>query len=139
VLPSKDLFTVGFYLAFPLKEVQASVDIALCKLQFLGETGDRGFRAVIDYLAGLFPDFFGASHMYNGLNKAVEKGFMDDPEDMIEELEKDIGEIEHDFDEVKNEGAEGTLREKQEKAEDILEEIHGQLKFLKEQVEDTKK
>ncbi len=56
------------------------------------------------------------------------------PEDVIDELEDDIGELEHDFQEVKDEDAKGTLQDKQERAEKILEEIHGQLRFLKEQV-----
>lgn len=61
-----------------------------------------------------------------------------DSEDLLEDLESDIEELEHDFQEVKDTEAEGTLREKQKKAEELLEDIHQQLKFLKKVAEKGK-
>lgn len=112
------------------------MDVSFRDTYLIRKFGDRGFVAFVYYFTGFFLDFYSTFHK-NGLNTGLEKGFMD-PGDMIEELEEDIDEIEHGFQDVKDEKASGTVREKQEEAEDILEEIHQQLRFLKEQVEDTK-
>ncbi|MFB6191293.1 MAG: hypothetical protein ABEJ64_02600 [Candidatus Nanohaloarchaea archaeon] len=58
-----------------------------------------------------------------------------DPEDLLRELEEDVGEMEQEFQDVEDPDAEGTLREKQQRAEQLIEEIHDQLKFLQEQVD----
>lgn len=58
-----------------------------------------------------------------------------EPEDLLEELEEDVGEIEKDFDQIKDDDAPESIREKQRKAEELLGEIHEQLEFLREQVE----
>lgn len=53
-------------------------------------------------------------------------------DELLEEVEETVDEFEHEFEEVKDEDATGSLKEKQEKAENILNEIHDQLSFLKE-------
>lgn len=58
-----------------------------------------------------------------------------EPEDLLRELEEDVGEMEQEFQDVEDPDAEGTLREKQQRAEQLIEEIHDQLKFLQEQVD----
>jgi hypothetical protein len=61
-----------------------------------------------------------------------------DPEDLLEELESDVDEMEQDFQAVQDPDAEGTMREKQQRAQELIKEIHGQLEFLQEQVSDGK-
>ncbi|MFB6213975.1 MAG: hypothetical protein ABEJ07_05425 [Candidatus Nanohaloarchaea archaeon] len=58
-----------------------------------------------------------------------------EPEDLLRELEEDVGEMEQEFQDVEDPDAEGTLWEKQQRAEQLIEEIHDQLKFLQEQVD----
>lgn len=53
-------------------------------------------------------------------------------DELLEEVEETVDEFEHEFEEVKDEDATGSLKEKQERAENILNEIHDQLSFLKE-------
>lgn len=57
---------------------------------------------------------------------------------MLEELEHDVSELETGFEQVRDKDAKGSLRQKQQRAEQLLEEIHGQLRFLKQQVESGK-
>ncbi|MFB6190250.1 MAG: hypothetical protein ABEJ91_01630 [Candidatus Nanohaloarchaea archaeon] len=61
-----------------------------------------------------------------------------DPEDLLEELERDVDEMEQEFQAAQNPDAEGTMREKQQRAQELIKEIHGQLEFLQEQVGDGK-
>jgi len=57
--------------------------------------------------------------------------------DAIEDLEDEIDSVEHDFDEVKDEEASGDLKRKQQKAENILNDIHDQLEVLHRQIENA--
>jgi len=57
--------------------------------------------------------------------------------DAIEDLEDQIDSVEHDFDEVKDEEASGDLKRKQQKAENILNDIHDQLEVLHRQIENA--
>lgn len=57
--------------------------------------------------------------------------------DAIEDLEDEIDSVEHDFDEVKDEEASGDLKQKQQKAENILNDIHDQLEVLHRQIENA--
>lgn len=58
-----------------------------------------------------------------------------EPEDLLEELERDVDDMEREFQEAKDPNPEDTMREKQQRAEQLIEEIHGQLKFLKKQMD----
>ena len=59
--------------------------------------------------------------------------------DAIEDLEDQIDSVEHDFDEVKDEEASGDLKRKQQKAENILNDIHDQLEVLHRQIENARR
>ena len=70
-----------------------------------------------------------------GLEDAEEEVEEGAYEDAVEDIENQIESVERDFDQVKDENASGDLKKKQEKAENILGEIHEQISFLQEQVE----
>lgn len=57
-----------------------------------------------------------------------------EPEELIEELEDDVEGLERGMDRVESSGSPDSLWQKQERAEELLEEIHGQLEFLRKQV-----
>lgn len=56
-------------------------------------------------------------------------------EDAMDDIENQIDSVEQDFETVKDEDASGDLKKKQEKAEEILGDIHEQISFLQEQVQ----
>lgn len=70
-----------------------------------------------------------------GLEDAEEEVEEGAYEDAVEDIEDQIESVEKNFDQVKDENASGDLKKKQEKAENILGEIHEQISFLQEQVE----
>jgi len=55
--------------------------------------------------------------------------------EIVEELEQEVENVEKDFEEVKEDDAPETVREKQERVENILKEVHGQISTLKEVAE----
>ncbi|MFB6203765.1 MAG: hypothetical protein ABEK01_04720 [Candidatus Nanohaloarchaea archaeon] len=57
-------------------------------------------------------------------------------QELLEKLEDQIEVAEKDFSKIKDEDAEGSLREKQEKAEKLIGEIHDQIEFLEERMEE---
>lgn len=52
--------------------------------------------------------------------------------EILDELEHEVEEAERDFEQLKGDEVPETTREKQEMVENLLEEVHGQLEFLKE-------
>lgn len=52
--------------------------------------------------------------------------------EIIDELEHEIEDAERDFAQVKSDDVPETTREKQEMVENLLEEVHDQLEFLKQ-------
>ena len=58
--------------------------------------------------------------------------------DMVEDLEKEVDHLETEFESVSSEDASSTTREKQQKVQEILEEVHEQIAFLKEVSENEK-
>jgi septation ring formation regulator EzrA len=59
---------------------------------------------------------------------------MVDLEDELEELEENFDEAEQEFENLKTDEASEGLQVKQEKAEDLIKEIRGQIEFLHEQM-----
>jgi hypothetical protein len=53
-------------------------------------------------------------------------------QEIVDELEDEVDFLEDEFDSVKSDDVASTTREKQEKVEDILEEVHEQIDFLKQ-------
>lgn len=56
-----------------------------------------------------------------------------EPEKVIEDLESDVESLETDLKQVESQDIDGEMAEKEKRAEKLLEEIHTQLEFLKEQ------
>lgn len=52
--------------------------------------------------------------------------------EMVSELESEVENVERDFQSIKSENPSESLAQKQDRAEEILSEIHEQLDFLKE-------
>lgn len=52
--------------------------------------------------------------------------------EIVEELEGEVDELEHEFESVKSEDVPETTREKQKQVQQILEEVHEQISFLKD-------
>lgn len=62
----------------------------------------------------------------------------DDPKNyrkVLNELEDEIEHAEEDFEEVKDDSASDGLAEKQERAQKLMKQIHGQIEFLEEQLD----
>ena len=57
-------------------------------------------------------------------------------EDILEDLEQEVKHAESDFQEAKDEEATGSLKEKQERAENLMNEIHDQLEFLENHLDE---
>ncbi len=57
-------------------------------------------------------------------------------ESILEDLEQEVETAEEDFQEAKAEDASGSLKEKQERAENLMNEIHDQLEFLEDHLEE---
>ena len=57
--------------------------------------------------------------------------------DAVEDLEEEIESVERDFETVKDDEASGELKEKQERAENILGEIHEQLQVLQKHIDNA--
>ncbi|MFB6217495.1 MAG: hypothetical protein ABEJ72_11130 [Candidatus Aenigmatarchaeota archaeon] len=55
--------------------------------------------------------------------------------EILEELEEEVEEAERDFSQIKSDNVPETTREKQEMVENLLEEVHQQLDFLKNVIE----
>lgn len=55
--------------------------------------------------------------------------------EIVEDLESEVEELERDFESFSDDDVAETTREKQEMVKNILEEVHGQLEFLKEVAE----
>jgi len=70
-----------------------------------------------------------------GLDNAEKEIEDKDYKKAMKDIQDQIKDVESDFETVKTEEASGELAEKQEKAEQILGEIHEQVDFLREQVE----
>ena len=60
----------------------------------------------------------------------------DEYNDMVEELESEVTNVEKDFEQIKSENPSDSLREKQDRAQEILKEIHEQLDFLKNHMDE---
>ncbi|WEL22946.1 hypothetical protein [Candidatus Nanohalovita haloferacivicina] len=58
---------------------------------------------------------------------------MADYEEVLDELESEVGQVEEEFSEIEHEGDEKT--DKEVMAENLLSEIHEQIDFLEEQME----
>lgn len=56
--------------------------------------------------------------------------------DVVDNLESEVKNVERDFENIKSNNPSRSLREKQDRAEEILEEIHEQLDFLKDHMEE---
>lgn len=56
--------------------------------------------------------------------------------DVVDNLESEVKNVERDFENIKSDNPSRSLREKQDRAEEILEEIHEQLDFLKDHMEE---
>lgn len=56
--------------------------------------------------------------------------------DVVDNLESEVKNVERDFENIKSDNPSRSLREKQDRAEEILEEIHEQLSFLKDHMEE---
>ena len=69
------------------------------------------------------------------LEDAEEEIESQDYQEAMEDLQEQIRDVETDFKQVKTEDASGDLARKQQKAEDVLSDIHDQIEFLQEQVE----
>lgn len=72
-----------------------------------------------------------------GLNEAEEELNEGDYDNAVNDLEEEIDSVERDFESIKDEEASGELKEKQEKAEKILDEIHDQLHVLQKHIENA--
>lgn len=57
--------------------------------------------------------------------------------DVVDDLEDEIESVERDFESVKDEEASGNLKQKQERAEKILNDIHDQLHVLQKHIENA--
>jgi uncharacterized protein YukE len=57
---------------------------------------------------------------------------MNDYQEILDDLEKQVEKTENEFEEVKDSGQSS---EKQEKAEELIQEIRGQIEFLEEQMD----
>lgn len=57
-------------------------------------------------------------------------------EDILGELEDEVEHAEKDFQEAKDEDASGSLKEKQDRAENLMNEIHEQLEFLENHLDE---
>ncbi|EGQ43850.1 MAG: hypothetical protein J07AB43_05160 [Candidatus Nanosalina sp. J07AB43] len=69
------------------------------------------------------------------LEDAEEEIESQDYQEAMEDLQEQIRSVETDFKQVKTEDASGDLAKKQQKAENVLSDIHDQIEFLQEQVE----
>ena len=56
--------------------------------------------------------------------------------DVVEDLESEVENVEKDFESIKSDNPSRSLREKQDRAEEILGEIHEQLDFLKSHLDE---
>ena len=57
-------------------------------------------------------------------------------ESILEDLEQEVETAEKDFEEAKDKNASGSLKEKQERAENLMNEIHDQLEFLEDHLDE---
>jgi len=57
-------------------------------------------------------------------------------EDILGELEEEVEHAEKDFQKAKDNNASGSLKEKQKRAENLMNEIHEQLEFLEQHMEE---
>jgi len=57
-----------------------------------------------------------------------------DLEDELDDLEESFSKTEQEFEKVKEKDSDADVVEKQERAEELINEIRGQLEFLKDQV-----
>lgn len=58
-----------------------------------------------------------------------------DLEDELDDLEESFSKTEEEFEKVKETDSDADVVEKQERAEELIDEIRGQLEFLKDQVD----
>lgn len=58
--------------------------------------------------------------------------------EIVDELEHEVEDLENEFESVKDQKAPETVREKQQQVQNILEEVHDQLNFLREVAEEGK-
>lgn len=56
--------------------------------------------------------------------------------EMVNELESEVENVERDFESIKSDNPSRSLAQKQDRAEEILTEIHEQLDFLKEHMDE---
>lgn len=59
----------------------------------------------------------------------------DEYNEMVDELESEVSSVEKDFEQIKSENPSEGLKQKQDRAEEILDEIHEQLSFLKDHMD----
>lgn len=55
-----------------------------------------------------------------------------DPEKVLEDLETEVSEVEKDFEEVRDDNPHGNEKDRQEKVESLLSEVHDQIRLLHE-------
>ncbi|MFP4038849.1 MAG: hypothetical protein ACLFTA_03650 [Candidatus Nanohaloarchaea archaeon] len=60
-----------------------------------------------------------------------------DIEEELEHLEEEFENTEQEFEEVKDRKTSGEKTDKEEKASELIQEIRGQLEFLRDQIENT--
>jgi hypothetical protein len=60
-----------------------------------------------------------------------------DIEEELEELEKSFDSTKKDFESAKSDDVDDELMEKQEDAEELIQEIRGQLEFLRDAVDES--
>lgn len=58
------------------------------------------------------------------------KLFCMDPEKVLEDLEKEVEDAEHDFERVRDSNAEGSEKDRQERVESLLSKVHEQIRLL---------
>lgn len=63
-------------------------------------------------------------------------GDKEDYTEVVDELESEVSHVEEDFEQIKSKDPSPSLKEKQDRAEEILNEIHEQLDFLKDHMDE---
>ncbi len=75
--------------------------------------------------------------MHSGINAfaVMEENDVEDAEEIVDQLEHDIEDVEKEFEDAKKDDADPETLEKQEKAEKLIQQIEGQLDYLKQHMD----
>jgi len=65
----------------------------------------------------------------------MEEDKLDNPEEIVDQLEHDVENMEEEFEEAKKDDADPETLKKQEKAEKLIQQIEGQLDYLKQHID----